>query len=159
MGIFLIESACPSARTARHPPPPPTPFAGPFNSLHARVYPVSIGPLVAEISTRDCAQSLLTQYMPFWGRYHLLALARTWGGGGCHPSRQFFWAARYDFKDIALIFGIADFPSFLEILWKFQVSVTFGSWDMTSFSRSCHGPITTNASYPEFSNRNNLLLW
>ena len=39
-----------------------------------------------------------------------------------------------------LIFVIAAFWTFCQVLRKFQGSATFGSWDMTLFTRSCHGP-------------------
>ena len=63
------------------------------------------------------------------------------GGGGCHPPRrQSFCSALNIFRARRLIFRIAAPLSFLDVHWKFQVSVIFGFGDMTLFFRSCHDP-------------------
>ena len=55
------------------------------------------------------------------------------GGGGCNPPppllRWFFLAGPRTVWDRELILCIAAFLTFLQISWKFQVSMTFGWWD------------------------------
>ena len=63
---FFNESAFGSARGAHHPPTR-TSFASPINSLPTRVDPVPIGPIAAELSSRD------------WNRvWHFSHFPRTW---------------------------------------------------------------------------------
>ena len=57
-----------------------------------------------------------------------------------NPRRQSFCSALNIFRARRLIFRIAACLSFLDVHWKFQVSVIFGFGDMTLFFRSCHDP-------------------
>ena len=58
---------------------------------------------------------------------------------GCHPQVGFV-PCTLVFEAGDLIFAIAAFQTFCNVLRKFQGSATFGSWNMTLFTRSCHGP-------------------
>ena len=50
------------------------------------------------------------------------------GGGGCHPQVGFLVCAlRHVCEARDLIFAVAAFEAFFKIIWKFQVTATFGS--------------------------------
>ena len=65
-----------------------------------------------------------------------------WGGVDATPSppRSFYFAVRHIFEARGLMFALAAFVTFCKVRRRFQVSVTFGSSDMTLLSRSCRDP-------------------
>ena len=63
--------------------------------------------------------------------------------GGCQPQTVFL-GCKPHFFDRRLIFCVAYFLTFLHKVCKWQSSMTFQSWAMNLFSRSCQGPFEAN---------------
>ena len=62
------------------------------------------------------------------------------GGGGATP-QVVFLAGPNSVSDREPIFAYSCISNFSPGSLKFEVSMTFGSWDVTLFSRSCRGHI------------------
>ena len=94
-----------------------------------------------KLTAQHCARNLaVSRPQKVWG----LTFAGTWGEGR-HPQVSFSALHLTFLKLETWFFCIAAFLSFLNVHWKFQVSVAFGFGDMTLFFRSCH---VLNDEYP-----------